>query len=398
MVYYLLPVIVSICAYIFPNLTVNSSNSAIFQKTSNLFQQYIIAFICLFCILLSGLRFDTGSDWDAYYETFKHPGWDYPYEMGYLLFNNILSSIELGYNSLLLVISSVFILLFYCAERMSPLVNKWILMLFMYANIYVLFLGGNRQAMAIGFSSIGTLIFIKIHSSSKIDRQRFLRLALCAWLIGILFHTSSFILIIATAVAYAAWKYNFAHLHNLTIFYNIVTILNQGESPLATPLLLVFRATGYQRFIEYLGDEEYLNPALDYASRDLIIIVSNLVLLLIAITAKKAIFNFFVDNAEKSKYIFDITLNITSFFYLIFPLFLGISRNAAGRFLVYGRISEAIVFSLIAGAIVIKNKNILFPYLSFIIAFLSIKVYFSYISSTFYLPYRNILFPDLILY
>ena len=90
MVYYILPLIVSVCAYIFPSLTVDSYNPAFLKRPSNLLERYIIIFICLFCVLLSGLIFDTGSDWDAYYETFKYPGWDYPYEMGYLLFNNIL--------------------------------------------------------------------------------------------------------------------------------------------------------------------------------------------------------------------------------------------------------------------------------------------------------------------
>jgi hypothetical protein len=398
MVYYVLPLIVSICAYIFPSLNINSSNSESFKRSSEPLQRYIIIFLCLFCVLLSGFRFDTGSDWDAYYETFKHPGWDYPYEMGYLLLNNILSSIELEYNFFLVIISSIFIILFYCAEKASPFINKWILMLFMYANIYVLFLGGNRQAIAVGFSSIGTLLFIKLDSSSNIERQKFLRLALSAWLVGFLFHASSLILVIVTILARAIWKKDFLYFHKMTLFYNLITVLNKGESPLASLLIPILQATGYQRFLEYLDGQEYLNPALDYGFRDLLIILSNIALLLIALTAKRVIFKNFVDNSSNSKYIFDIALNMTSIFYLIFPLFLGISRNAAGRFLVYGRISEAIVFSLIGGTIAIKNKSLLFPYLSFIILFSIVKVYFSYISPTFYLPYKNILFPDLILY
>ncbi len=398
MIYYILPLIVSVCAYIFPSLTLDSHNLGSLKRSSNLLERYIIIFICLFCVLLSGLRFDTGSDWDAYYETFKHPGWDYPYEMGYLLFNNILSFVEIEYNLFLIIISSVFILLFYYAEKTSPFMNKWILMLFMYANIYVLFLGGNRQAIALGFSSIGTLIFLKLDSSWNIERQKNLRLALSAWLVGFLFHSSSFILIVVTIIAHTIWKKKFLYIHKITLFYNLITILNKGESPLASLIIPILQATGYQRFLEYLDGQEYLNPSLDYGFRDLLIILSNIILLLIAITAKKAIFKNFIDNSSNSKYIFDMALNMTSIFYLIFPLFLGISRNASGRFLVYGRISEAIVFSLIAGTIAINNKRMLFPYLSFIILFSIVKVYFSYISPTFYLPYKNILFPDLVLY
>jgi EpsG family len=398
MVYYVLPLIVSICAYIFPNLTIDSYNSESLKRSSNLLQRYIILFLCLFCVLLSGLRFDTGSDWDAYYETFKHPGWDYPYEMGYLLFNNLLSNIEVEYNFFLIIISLVFILLFYCAERTSPFINKWILMLFMYANIYVLFLGGNRQAIAVGFSSIGSILFIRLNSADSIERQRFLRLALCAWLVGFLFHSSSLILILVTIISHAIWKQGFPHIHKITLVYNFLTIINKGESPLANLLIPILQATGYQRFLEYLDGQEYLNPALEYGVRDLLIILSNIILLLIAITGKNMISKIFIDGYSNSKYIFDIALNMTSIFYLIFPLFLGISRNAAGRFLVYGRISEAIVFSLIGGTIAINHKRLLFPYLSFVILFSIVKVYFSYISPTFYLPYKNVLFPDLILY
>jgi hypothetical protein len=397
MVYYILPLIVSICAYIFPSLTIDSYNPESLKISSNRLQRYIILFLCLFCVLLSGLRFDTGSDWDAYYETFKHPGWDYPYEMGYLLFNNLLSSIEVEYNFFLIIISSVFILLFYCAERISPFINKWILMLFMYANIYVLFLGGNRQAIAVGFSSIGSILFIKSNSADSIERQKLLRLALCAWLVGFLFHSSSLILILVTIIAHTIWKQDFLHIHKITLVYNFITIMNKGESPLASLLIPVLQATGYQRFLEYLDGQEYLNPALEYGVRDLLIILSNITLLLIAVFTRKVISKTFIDSGGNSKYIFDIALNMTSIFYLIFPLFLGISRNAAGRFLVYGRISEAIVFSLIGGTIAINHKRLLFPYLSFIILFSIVKVYFSYISPTFYLPYKNILFPDLIL-
>jgi hypothetical protein len=397
MVYYILPLIVSICAYIFPSLTIDSYNPESLKISSNRLQRYIILFLCLFCVLLSGLRFDTGSDWDAYYETFKHPGWDYPYEMGYLLFNNLLSSIEVEYNFFLIIISSVFILLFYCAERISPFINKWILMLFMYANIYVLFLGGNRQAIAVGFSSIGSILFVKSNSADSIERQKLLRLALCAWLVGFLFHSSSLILILVTIIAHTIWKQDFLHIHKITLVYNFITIMNKGESPLASLLIPVLQATGYQRFLEYLDGQEYLNPALEYGVRDLLIILSNITLLLIAVFTRKVISKTFIDSGGNSKYIFDIALNMTSIFYLIFPLFLGISRNAAGRFLVYGRISEAIVFSLIGGTIAINHKRLLFPYLSFIILFSIVKVYFSYISPTFYLPYKNILFPDLIL-
>jgi hypothetical protein len=397
MVYYVLPLIVSICAYIFPNLTIDSSGSESLKRSSNLLQQCIILFLCLFCVLLSGLRFDTGSDWDAYYETFKHPGWDYPYEMGYLLFNNLLSSIEVEYNFFLIIISSVFILLFYFAQRTSPFINKWILMLLMYANIYVLFLGGNRQAIAVGFSSIGSILFIKLNGADSIERQRLLRLALGTWLLGFLFHSSSLILILVTIIAHKIWKQDFLHIHKITLVYNFLTIMNKGESPLANLLIPILQATGYQRFLEYLDGQEYLNPALEYGVRDLLIILSNVALLLIAVFARKVISKTFTDSGGNCKYIFEIALNMTSIFYLIFPLFLGISRNAAGRFLVYGRISEAIVFSLIGGTIAINHKRMLFPYLSFIILFSIVKVYFSYISPTFYLPYKNILFPDLIL-
>lgn len=92
------------------------------KKTSNSNKKGIVIFLIITLTLFRGLRWETGTDWEQYYDVFYDSKWNNifllmratgtPMEFGYVFFNVFVKSIYDSY-SLFLIISNLFILISY---------------------------------------------------------------------------------------------------------------------------------------------------------------------------------------------------------------------------------------------------------------------------------------------
>ena len=360
MIYYILPCFFILGMFLFPKNQKNSRFSTV--------ENYILFVLIILCVLFSGLRYETGSDWDNYYDMFKnaHNYWSSHFELGYIYFNYLFATLNGNYNLFLILISGLYALLYYLLESFAC--NKWIFGLFLYSNIYVLFWGGNRQAIALVLGCVGTICFLK--------KTRFL--SAFYWLLAIQFHISSLTL---PLISFCSNKFRLRIVVVSSFLINLLVLINRGQNPLVQLISYLLQGLDFVRLSSYLDGTEYLNPDLDYESRNITILLSNTITLLS--------FVIFGDKLIKLKAENKSFLIICSVYYAIFALSLGVSQNLSGRMLIFGRPFEAIIISYLP--YVFKSNLAEKTVTIHIVIAMLLKIYFTFITQGFYLPYQSIL-------
>lgn len=122
-------------------------------------------FLCyIFLIFHDGFRWETGTDWIAYYDFFQKLTVDYTiensgFEIGYTVFMYLIRLITDNY-SVYLIIHAIFFYscFFYCIIKISkyPFVS-----ILVFYTITLPYLGMNRQFLAMAIYSVGLVFFIK---------------------------------------------------------------------------------------------------------------------------------------------------------------------------------------------------------------------------------------------
>lgn len=162
---------------------------------------------CTVLICFIGGRWETGTDWAPYYNMFSYQYYDADYEsvlygveIGYVLFNRIVSFISDEYSLLLFIdaavaVSAVYI--FIARATVFPSVG-----LFIFYNSYVIthFIGSNRRMIAIGFVCIA---FLWLERSIAL-RHNWRRWTL-PFVLAAAFHRSSLLAFPALVVSRQRW-------------------------------------------------------------------------------------------------------------------------------------------------------------------------------------------------
>ena len=126
------------------------------EVAANNRRQFIILYSILFVffVLQYGLRWETGTDWIPYLESFKASSFDSfgaqrldAFEIGYTLLSSAVRLVTDNYSVFLLVHSIIyFLFLFAASKELTPF--PIVSLLFSYAFLYGL-LGSNRQLIAL---------------------------------------------------------------------------------------------------------------------------------------------------------------------------------------------------------------------------------------------------------
>lgn len=125
----------------------------------------------VFLCLLTGLRWETGTDWDSYHEFFKtvEPTFAYivnvqDFDIGYTLINIGFRFFSENYSYFLILIGLLTSILIWIAiSSMSPMPNLSIL--YFYCGYFIShFMGSNRRMIAIGFFLLGVVSIAKKES------------------------------------------------------------------------------------------------------------------------------------------------------------------------------------------------------------------------------------------
>ena len=200
MIYYIMPVII----YFLIFLTSKPLES----------QKLISIFMMVFMIILGGLRWETGTDWEPYYNDYLNPGARVDFEVGYIWLTSILSIIGLNYTNFLLVSYTITIILvhlgFSAYLKWNPLP-----LLFFYSYYYIgSFLGAQRRIFAIALCVL-SISFIK-----KSKPIIFYGIVIFASL----FHSSVLIFLPAYLIYHLSQKKYYALLASIGIMAICITI------------------------------------------------------------------------------------------------------------------------------------------------------------------------------
>ena len=172
------------------------SLSTFSQTAKNRRVKSLLMVSVIWLILYEGLRWEIGTDWQVYYNSFVRGlvGDDLHEERGYVLINNILREILPNYTCFLLLLSAFFYIVIYkilIKYSIAPLTSLCI-----YYCTMLGYLGCNRQLIA---------VMICLLSIRYIIEKKW-RLFLLMIIIAFLFHTSSLIFLPAYFIVNTYFK------------------------------------------------------------------------------------------------------------------------------------------------------------------------------------------------
>jgi len=177
------------------------------KKNTRVKTMLIISVIWL--ILYEGLRWEIGTDWEPYYESFIH-GYEKDeshVELGYVFLNNFMRAFLPNYTCFLLALSAFFYIIIYktlIKYSIAPLMSLCI-----YYCTLLGYLGCNRQLIAVMIC----LLSIKYIIDKRL--WHFLLLMIIAFL----FHTSSLIFLPAYFIVNAEFK------SKIIVFFIVITLI-----------------------------------------------------------------------------------------------------------------------------------------------------------------------------
>lgn len=331
-------------------------------------KKLFLLFSILLLILLSGLRYETGTDWEPFYEYF-HAQLDvgeHYFEVGYQLLTYIVNNITGNYNVFLLVNASFLMLVYFSIKNYSNPNLYMLTVLVFYSTTYLVFLGGNRQAIALA---------IVIYSIKYLISREFIKF-LSAVFLASLFHLSAWIFLPVYFIANRTFSNA-----KLLVFFTVAALSAQMFD-IKNMLLVVVHYSGMAGWWQ-LVTLDPLDPAIDYTFRNTVLILENLTLLSALLIFRKQL----LDRVPH----FNVHLNITLAGYVFFLVFFEAARNLAGRGALLFRFSECILIANLINITTDRNLKIMIYML--LVAYFGIRVAYTLIFSVdYYVPYKTVLY------
>lgn len=165
---------------------------AVLENTRDLYRyRYWISYVlCLLLALFTGMRWETGTDWDAYKLLFDSIKFDwtflmnvYGFDIGYVLFNAIIRMLTSNY-TVFLIVDSLLAMGILCVF-LSKYSNYPILSLYVFYNAFFVaqFMGSNRRIIAMGAL---LFFFTAVFFTNR-------RVQIFSFLMSFIFHRSSLV-------------------------------------------------------------------------------------------------------------------------------------------------------------------------------------------------------------
>lgn len=296
-------------------------------------------------IAFSGLRWNTGTDWDNYFEYFKTEDNYHLFEPGYVWLVKFSKLLYNNYTFFLILLSTIILTFFGKANyKLSPYP---IFSIFIFISLVLPF--WVRQSFSLA------ILFFAFYTLTNENKKLFVFLVFLASL----FHYSALIALplIFFYDSFISPKKVFA----LLVAAVVISKLN----------LLSFILDFFIQFLgisEYLGiaklsaylTSETMNENIDYGLRNLVSMVN--------IFAYVALFLFFRNRLEKNKFVFNVFLNIYLYGAIINLLSMG-DVDTLRRFSIFFSIAPVILFPILIQNVKDKFLKITFVLVITVISF-----------------------------
>lgn len=319
---------------------------------SQSFKNLVLFFLTVLLILFSGLRWETGTDWESYKELFDSLELDwtfllnvYSFDLGYVILNALIKFFTSNYSIFLLIDSIIAISLVYVflkKKSQNPLISFFV---FYNAFFVAQFMGSNRRMISLG-AGLFLLYYVYNHNFKKYSIWQ---------LIAFLFHRSSILL----AIAWFVPKKRFSS-SKIFIILGLSIIIGIPQIP--------FKTMGYiGEILSSLGSNPFIDKMIYYYENNEAIISENTnpIIMLILSSIKRLVFIIFyliIIMKQKMKldgltdYFFNIYIigfaiyllfNGSPIFQMLSTYFTFIEVVLIGRFWAYCQIKNKIMFMFI---------------------------------------------------
>jgi hypothetical protein len=333
------------------------------QSKENRFFVYL--FSCFIIICLSGLRWNTGTDWLSYYEFFENEENYHLFEPGYVLINHLFKQIIDNYSFFLLGTSTLILFLFGKAIfNMSPYpIFSMFLLISLVLPFWV------RQSFSLA------VLFLGFYFLSQNSKKKYLFLVL----IASTFHYSALI-----ALPFVFF-YN-SKLSSKVIIISLIVAYSNSQLNLLSNLVDYFLQiigmdgiVGAAKLANYL-ETETINENIDYGFRNLVSVLN--------IISYIALFHFFKKKIKFGYETYNIMFNAYFFGSVINLMSMG-DIEVFRRFSMFFSLAPVILFPILIFNIHDKYLKIIFITL---VSLISFGRYYGNLSSYWseYYPYISI--------
>lgn len=351
------------CGFAF--FVISSSKQGFLLKKIN----YI--YFAFFLILFSGLRWNCGTDWDAYKDVFDsivagNTKIDEHFDLGYVLLNKIIAFFSDDYTIFLLIDSLVAVSLIVKAiDRNEECNNNLSLYIFFLNYFCVHYMGSNRRIIAIGFLLNGFIFFFE---------KKYKRWIVCQ-ILAFFFHRASIVGVLIIIITR-----NFLTDKKIIRFLVISIILGLFQFSLVlisnvADILLKLSNNQIFRLISYYSESVHEGKSA--------------ISFLFAVT-KRAIFIVLFIYYRKRYCIFDKRFNYFLNIYVYAVIFYCL-LNGTGQFLsltTYFTIIEIFIWGLLYKYLNKKDKYRIIAFLIFLSIFQMFNNFTTY--TTAFIPYKAI--------
>ncbi|NJL61625.1 MAG: EpsG family protein [Methylacidiphilales bacterium] len=344
------------------------------QTLSRQIKAFIIFVLATITILLSGLRFETGSDWFPYLEHFESSSDSF--EPGYMIINDVLKNLTSNYTVFLLIIA----LPIYFIVPISKLNVKHQTFIFcgIIFQYFPVFLGGNRQMIAILLTILSVNNFIV--------KQKLTFKAIIYALLATTFHASAIIILFSNVfISISIFLFNFIKkilrnkiMTNSKIITMIVAVLGFiclrfGLFILAGLLTKVLPFGNIEANLSTTNEVIGLD---ENQAKDIPILIERLLL---------SVFTFFRWRYLSKDWLSRYTVYMSVIYTVIFISYSDSFRIIAGRLSLYFRFADVLLYMLIALSFKGKLYQILLLCFTLIMAF---RLFLSLHLNYYFLPYQ----------
>jgi hypothetical protein len=325
----------------------------------------VLYFIAL--LLLTGLRWNMGTDWDSYHQYFTDQDNYHFFEVGYVVFTAAVKSVTNNYSIFLLIDASLALIpIWYVLHKQTGCAALSLAIFFSYY-FTIHYIGSNRRIISIG------LCFLALHALTK--KKSFAFLALCG--VSFCFHRSSLIFLRAWPI-YTMKPRNWVYTALI-----VVAILIEIANPLANAVSLLGGSTEIVLVNKVLGysDNNFLDENVNYGVQNLISIAKRSIFLGLVLWA-------YSKQREDKKKEYGGLLNLYLFSFVLYIMFTG-TVEIFKSLTIYFSIVEVV---LIPVALLSIKKHIrplayaLFACFLFAQQYSALKSYWD-----LYIPYRSVL-------
>jgi hypothetical protein len=330
-------------------------------KKTRKHQNFIFWIVGLLFFFTSSIRFKCGTDWDAYELFFETPLNHY-FEPGFRLLAFLAKTVIDDYQFLLLLSSLFIIPLFFSIKKLSPTPLVSSLAFFCY--LFLIFLGGMRQAVAISLVAFSVIFIIRKN---------------VFWFLLFVFAATtmhSFAIIFFPAYFLVNKKYS-----SRSLFILVLACFILGQLELKQAWIYLFKNFKLNSLVDHYLHVSSINEDLNYGVRNGILLLERWGIVFFLLQYRKI----FERRVKK----FNIFLNLSIITTVIFFLFVNSIRNFAGRGSLYFKFGEVILAGVMVFVPTTARGKLLV--LFSLLLFFFVRILLVYIfSNPYYYPFQSI--------